>query len=99
MATEVQSGTMPARGFDWDTVEFQGRRIGDVVTLKYGKSLLEPTRRPGSVPVYGTNGPCGYHDTPLADGPSVILGRKGQGHLGVKWVNLPFWVIDTAYFA
>jgi type I restriction enzyme S subunit len=29
----------------------------------------------------------------------VILGRKGQGPLGVEWCESDFWVIDTAYFA
>ncbi len=90
---------MAARGFDWETVRFPRRRIGDVVTLNYGKSLVEPKRRAGNIQLYGTNGPCGWHDTPLSDGPGVILGRKGQGHLGVKWVTKPFWVIDTAYYA
>src|SRR5690625_1664645 len=38
------------------------------------------------------------YDEPLRNGPTVILGRKGQGPLGVKWCPWPFWVIDTAYF-
>src|SRR6185503_11228704 len=54
---------------------------------------------PDLITVYGTNGPCGLHDTPLSNGPGVILGRKGEGHLGVKWCKSPFWVIDTGYFA
>lgn len=29
----------------------------------------------------------------------MILGRKGQGPLGVEWCPWPFWVIDTAYYA
>jgi type I restriction enzyme S subunit len=29
----------------------------------------------------------------------LILGRKGQGPLGVEWCNKDFWVIDTAYYA
>lgn len=90
---------MLARGFDWDEVKFRPRRIGEVVTLNYGKSLVAANRRPGSVPMFGTNGQCGTHDTSLSDGPGVILGRKGEGHLGVKWVTQPFWVIDTAYYA
>ena len=28
----------------------------------------------------------------------MILGRKGQGPLGVEWCNGDYWVIDTAYF-
>lgn len=99
MSFEVGNGTMPARGFDWDSVGYPPRPVRDFARLHYGKALREPDRRPGSVPVFGTNGPCGWHDEPLAEGPGVILGRKGQGHLGVKWCRQPFWVIDTAYYA
>lgn len=70
----------------------------DLVLLNYGKALRDRDRRPGSIPVYGTNGQCGWHDEPLVDGPGVILGRKGQGHLGVEWCDSGFWVIDTAYY-
>jgi type I restriction enzyme S subunit len=70
----------------------------DLVVLNYGKALQDGERRPGTIPVYGTNGRCGWHDTPLADGPGVILGRKGQGPLGVEWCDGGYWVIDTAYF-
>ena len=58
---------------------------------------METLRRPGSVPVYGTNGRCGSHDEALFRGPGVILGRKGQGPLGVEWSDDDYWVIDTAY--
>jgi type I restriction enzyme, S subunit len=70
----------------------------DLVLLNYGKALRDGDRRLGIIPVYGTNGPCGWHDEPLVDGPGVILGRKGQGHLGVEWCDSGFWVIDTAYY-
>lgn len=99
MAGDSSVGTMPARGFDWDAVRFPARQVERFATLHYGKSLVEAKRRPGTVPMYGTNGRCGWHDTSLADGPGVILGRKGQGHLGVEWCDVPFWVIDTAYYA
>jgi len=59
--------------------------------------LVETNRRPGGVPVYGTNGQCGNHDSALFRGPGVILGRKGQGPLGVEWCPSDYWVIDTAY--
>jgi type I restriction enzyme S subunit len=49
------------------------------------------------VPVYGTNGQTGWHDTPLFEGPGIVVGRKGMGHLGVEWTDSDFWVIDTAY--
>ncbi len=47
--------------------------------------------------MFGTNGQCGTHDEPLFPGPGVVLGRKGQGPLGVEWVESDYWVIDTAY--
>ncbi|MGH3371527.1 MAG: restriction endonuclease subunit S, partial [Nocardioidaceae bacterium] len=37
------------------------------------------------------------HDTALFEGPGVVIGRKGMGHLGVEWVYGDYWVIDTAY--
>ena len=58
---------------------------------------METIRQPGSIPVYGTNGRCGSHDKALFKGPGVILGRKGQGPLGVEWCEEDYWVIDTAY--
>ena len=70
----------------------------EIVTLHYGKALRATERVHGSVPVYGTNGQCGWHNESLQQGPGVILGRKGQGPLGVKWCDTEFWVIDTAYF-
>lgn len=79
--------------FQWPLVE-----MSEVVTLNYGKALKEDVRRPGAVPVYGTNGRTGWHDTSLGHGPTVILGRKGMGNLGVEWCEGPFWVIDTAYY-
>lgn len=79
--------------FAWPIVQMR-----DVCTLNYGKALKAEARRAGVVPVYGSNGPTGWHDEPLGNGPTVILGRKGQGNLGVEWRDGPFWVIDTAYF-
>jgi len=69
----------------------------ELFKLTYGRGLAARARRPGNVPVYGTNGRCGSHDAALFEGPGVILGRKGQGPLGVEWSDGPYWVIDTAY--
>lgn len=83
----------PSNKFRWPLV-----RMSDAVTLHYGKALTETVRRPGPVPVYGTNGRTGWHNRALGNGPTVILGRKGMGNLGVEWCEGPFWVIDTAYY-
>ncbi|MCL4211106.1 MAG: restriction endonuclease subunit S [Phycisphaeraceae bacterium] len=70
---------------------------GDEVSLEYGKALRDYSESGGSVRVFGTNGPVGWTDTPLAEGPGVILGRKGA-YRGVHYSVDAFWVIDTAYF-
>jgi type I restriction enzyme S subunit len=88
-----------ARGFSLASVQWPLERAGNLVTLNYGKSLVEATRTPGKIPVFGTNGRCGWNGQALAKGPGVILGRKGMGPLGVEWNSDDFWVIDTAYYA
>ncbi len=91
-------GTWP-KGFNRDTpFTWPLVRAGELVTLNYGKALLDKNRIAGSIPVFGTNGQCGWHNQSLSKGPGLILGRKGMGNLGVKWCPSNFWVIDTAYF-
>ena len=70
---------------------------GDEVTLEYGKALRGYSDTAGNVRVFGTNGPVGWTDTPLAPGPGVILGRKGA-YRGVHYSPEAFFVIDTAYY-
>jgi len=95
----TEAATYPrgfARDTDWKWPMVPARKL---VTLNYGRALKADTRSPGNVPVFGTNGQCGWHNAPLAKAPGLILGRKGQGPLGVEWCEKDFWVIDTAYYA
>ena len=66
---------------------------GNVVELKYGKSLIGYKNSEGEYPVYGTNGHIGWCDEPLCTYPSVIIGRKGA-YRGVHYSEKPFYVID-----
>jgi len=70
---------------------------GDLVSLEYGKSLRNYENSNGHFRVYGTNGPIGWHDSPLCNHPGVIIGRKGA-YRGVHFSPAPFFVIDTAFF-
>lgn len=95
---EIPAGTTTPRGFPpSNQIAWPLRPARNLFELKYGRALIASSRRAGDVTVYGTNGPCGEHDTKLFDGPGVILGRKGQGPLGVEWSESDYWVIDTAY--
>jgi type I restriction enzyme, S subunit len=71
--------------------------LGDICEFKYGKSLAADHRKPGHVPVYGSNGIVGQHESALTSGPAVIIGRKGSfGE--VHFAARPCWPIDTTYF-
>ncbi|MBP7794782.1 MAG: restriction endonuclease subunit S [Candidatus Saccharicenans sp.] len=72
-------------------------RLGEVISLKYGKGLSEKKRTTGPFPVVGSNGIIGYHNQSLIQGPGIVVGRKGS--IGsVSWVDLDFWPIDTTYY-
>ncbi len=72
-------------------------KLGDELVLQYGKGLREIDRKQGNIPVYGSNGPIGYHNEYLVKGPGIIIGRKGS--VGeVKYSALDFYPIDTTYY-
>lgn len=79
-------------GGDWANTSW-----GNLVELKYGKSLKGYKDSSGEFPVFGTNGPVGWCDKPLCNYPSVIVGRKGA-YRGIHYSDKPFYVIDTAFF-
>lgn len=70
---------------------------GEEISLEYGKALRGYSSEGGRYRVYGSNGPIGWHPEFLAQGPGVILGRKGA-YRGVEYCPDPFFVIDTAYY-
>ncbi|KAB7771576.1 restriction endonuclease subunit S [Xanthomonas sp. LMG 12461] len=72
-------------------------QLGEILELKYGKALLATSRDGGAYPVYGSNGIVGNHSTYLAEGPTVIVGRKGS--VGeVCYSAVPCSPIDTTYY-
>ena len=78
--------------------EWREELIGELAPFLYGKGLPKEQRAPnGTVPVYGSNGIIGFHDTPLTDGPTIIIGRKGTVG-AVHYSPVPCWPIDTTFF-
>jgi type I restriction enzyme S subunit len=76
---------------------WQAKQLGQILELNYGKALKQGDRRDGKVPVYGSSGVVGFHDMPLARGPGIIVGRKGNVG-SVFWSDHDFFVSDTAYY-
>ncbi len=76
---------------------WQTKKLGEILSLEYGKGLTEKVRVNGDIPVYGSNGLVGTHNIKLVDGPGIIVGRKGS--IGaVVWSDSDFWPIDTTYY-
>lgn len=76
---------------------WESNLLGDWINLEYGESLPEHRRRPGPVPVIGSNGVVGWHDEPLVEGPAIVIGRKGS--VGqINWIDSSCFPIDTTYY-
>lgn len=72
-------------------------KVGDVLTLKYGKALKAEDRDGGVFPVVGSGGVAGSHSASLTGAPAIVVGRKGSiGSL--TYLDTPCWPIDTAYY-
>ncbi|MGN7292365.1 restriction endonuclease subunit S [Rhizobium sp. SAFR-030] len=78
-------------------VEWRETTWGAEISLEYGKGIRGYADAVGPYRVFGSNGPVGWTNEPLAPGPGVILGRKGA-YRGVQFSKEPFFVIDTAYY-
>ncbi len=78
---------------DWEV-----KKVGEIIKIKYGKGLPSKNRKEGNVPVFGSSGVIGYHDSFVAKGPGLIIGRKGNiGSVYLSKTN--FFPIDTVFYA
>ena len=61
------------------SLAWQEKKLGDVLTLEYGKPLPPAERKAtGKYAVYGANGVKDRSDRFYGDKPSIIVGRKGS---------------------
>lgn len=81
----------------WIPAGWSANRLSGLVDVIYGKSPVDIEKLQRGVPIYGTGGISGYTDSPLYDGPSIILGRKGTIDK-VQRSDGPFWAIDTTFY-
>ncbi len=78
---------------DWRNIT-----LGELVTLQRGHDLTEPERRIGRVPVMGSAGQNGFHDTVLAKGPGIVIGRSGASFGQVHFSQVDFWPHNTGLY-
>ena len=80
-----------------DAGEWGRYKLGELMTLEYGRSLPEDSRQNGLVPVVGSNGVVGFHNEALVSGPVIVVGRKGS--VGeVNWIECDCYPIDTTFY-
>jgi type I restriction enzyme, S subunit len=72
--------------------------LGGFVALQRGHDLTEPERRIGRVPVMGSAGQNGFHDTALAEGPGIVIGRSGASFGQVHFSKEDFWPHNTGLY-
>ncbi len=82
-------GKIPAH---WNTV-----CLKYLARLNYGDSLPADVRQVGEVPVFGSNGPVGFHSQPNTLRPVLIIGRKGSFGK-INYSDQPCFAIDTTYY-
>jgi type I restriction enzyme S subunit len=70
---------------------WQETSLGDFVTLQRGHDLPDQERRSGNVPIIGSAGITGYHDTAIAKGPGVTVGRSGASFGVVNYSPVDYW--------
>jgi type I restriction enzyme, S subunit len=80
------------------TGDWRKMTLGDFVALQRGHDLTEPQRRPGRVPVMGSAGQNGFHDTPLAKAPGIVVGRSGASFGQVHFCANDFWPHNTGLY-
>ncbi|GAB5451619.1 MAG: hypothetical protein Hals2KO_19470 [Halioglobus sp.] len=76
----------------WSEVEFE-----NFTTLQRGKDLTKAQFREGTVPVAGSNGVIGYHDTAIAKAPGITVGRSGSAGK-VTVYEKDFWPHNTSLY-
>lgn len=79
-------------------LEWRDAALGDFVALQRGYDLTESQRRVGSVPVMGSAGQNGFHDTAIAKGPGIVIGRSGASFGQVHYSAEDFWPHNTALY-
>ena len=73
------------------------RRLKQICRLEYGDALAAEVRKDGVVPVLGSNGPVGLHNSANTKAPCIVIGRKGSFGK-VNYSDNPVFAIDTTFF-
>lgn len=92
---QLLTGQIRLPGFNG---EWEVKRLGDVLTIKHGKSQKYVGASDGSYPILATGGQIGLASQPIYDKSSVLIGRKGTINQP-QYMDQPFWSVDTLFYS
>lgn len=73
-------------------------KLGEAVNFQRGHDLPKSKMETGDIPVAGSNGIIGYHNTPTTRAPGITIGRSGN--IGTpKLYKTDFWAHNTTLYA
>lgn len=78
--------------------DWRDTTLGEFIAIQRGHDLTAEERKPGEVPVMGSAGINGYHDTALAKGPGVVIGRSGASFGQVHYSPVAYWPHNTILY-
>jgi type I restriction enzyme, S subunit len=72
--------------------------LQDLVFLQRGFDITKAEQKEGDIPVISSSGPSSWHNEAMAEGPGVVIGRKGT--LGsVHYSAGDYWPHDTTLWS
>jgi type I restriction enzyme S subunit len=77
--------------------EWEEQPLSDVLTVRHGRSQQGIEDPQGRYPILATGGEIGRTNTPIHNGPSVLIGRKGTIDRP-QYRDEPFWTVDTLFY-
>nr|WP_281369855.1 restriction endonuclease subunit S [Leifsonia psychrotolerans] len=72
--------------------------VSGIIELQRGHDLPSQERTDGDVPIIGSFGITGSHDTAKYSGPGVAIGRSGAAIGTATYVSGPYWPLNTCLF-
>ncbi len=77
-------------------MEWKEVRLGDILNFRRGHDLPHSAMKPGNIPVAGSNGVIGYHDTATPIKPILTIGRSGN--VGQPYFYEEAWAHNTTLY-
>lgn len=76
--------------------EWKEYKLGDILNFRRGHDLPKSEMKIGDIPVAGSNGIIGYHDTATPVSPCITIGRSGN--VGTPYIYDKCWAHNTVLY-